>query len=158
MPCNSTSDTVCNGTCKKGFYFSKKDGTHSCQKCSHCCFDNQDEEVPECKEQGFTESKQYCAPRPDKDCAHPPPHAPTGAKHGSDSSNDKLPQTIVIVIGVVAVIVVVIAAAATTYFCWKRKQRTNNQIPCKFSNKWRLCLIFIFNFLILNLAFFVVCS
>ena len=159
MPCNSTSDTVCNGTCKKGFYFSKKDGTHSCQKCSHCCFDDQDEEVPECKEQGFTESKQYCAPRPDKDCA-PPSHAPTGGKHGSDSSNDKLSQTKVIVIGVVAAIAVVIAVATTTttYFCWKRKQRTNNQIPCKFSNKWRLCLIFIFNFLILNLAFFVVCS
>lgn len=130
VPCNSTSDTVCKGTCKKGFYFSKKDGTHSCQKCSHCCFDDQDEEVPECKEQGFTESKQYCAPRPDKDCA-PPSHAPTGGKYGSDSSNDKLSQTKVIVIGVVAAIAVVIAVATTTttYFCWKRKQRTNNQIP-----------------------------
>ena len=143
VPCNSTSDTVCNGTCKKGFYFSKKDGTHSCQKCSQCCFDDQDEEVAECKEQGFTESKQYCAPRPDKDCA-PPPHAPGGGKRGSDSSNNNKLSQILLIVFTVTVTVVTVAIAC---FCRKRKEiRNNNQIPRKFSSKWRLCLIFIFNF------------
>ena len=136
VPCNSTSDTVCSGTCKKGFYFSKKDGTHSCQKCSHCCFDDQDEEVAECKEQGFTESKQYCAPRPDKDCA-PPPYAPTGGKHGSDTSNNsKLSQTTVIILIVVGTAIVLAGVlSAVILYCRKRRKRENRncRINCKLS-------------------------
>ena len=134
VPCNSTSDTVCSGTCKKGFYFSKKDGTHSCQKCSHCCFDDQDEEVAECKEQGFTESKQYCAPRPDKDCA-PPPYAPTGGKHGSDTSNNsKLSQgkITLIVVGTAAGVLSAVLSAVILH-CRKRRNRATGdcQINCK---------------------------
>ena len=136
VPCNSTSDTVCSGTCKKGFYFSKKDGTHSCQKCSHCCLDEQDEEISGCKEQGLTESKNSCAPRPDKDCAPPPP-APTGGKHGSDTSNNsKLSQTTVIILIVVGTAIVLAGVlSAVILYCRKRRKRENRncRINCKLS-------------------------
>lgn len=124
--CTPTSDTICSGTCEKGFYFSRKDGTHSCQKCSHCCLDGQDEEEAECKEQGDSESKQYCAPRPDKDCTPPYISPSTGGKHESDTSNDnKLSQTdkiIIIVVGTIFILAVVIVLAVTVCWC-KRKRR-----------------------------------
>ena len=135
VPCTKISDTVCNGTCKKGFYFSKKDGTHSCQKCSHCCFDNQDEEEAECKEQGLTEFKLYCAPRPDKDCT-PPPHEPTGGKHGSDTSNNKkLSQTTIIVLIVVGTAIVLALISTVTVYCYKRRKIATGDHPknCKLS-------------------------
>lgn len=52
-----------------GYFYSKKDSTHSCQKCAYCCFDGKDEEISECTNQGLNASKQHCRPRPDKDCS-----------------------------------------------------------------------------------------
>lgn len=127
--CTPTSDTICNGTCEKGFYFSRKDGTHSCQKCSHCCLDGQDEEVAECKEQGDSESKQYCAPRPDKDCTPPYMSPSTGGKHGSDTSNEnKLPQTTAVIVSVVVGTIIILTGTSVTV-CWykkKKKRRTGD--------------------------------
>lgn len=68
-PCTSQSNTICSGTCEAGYFYSKKDSTHSCKKCSYCCLDGRDEEIPECTNQGLEASKQHCHPRPDKDCS-----------------------------------------------------------------------------------------
>ncbi|XP_020604602.1 uncharacterized protein LOC110043488 isoform X2 [Orbicella faveolata] len=68
-PCTNRSNRICSGTCEAGYFYSKKDSTHSCQKCSYCCFDGKDEEISECANQGLKASKQYCRPRPDKDCS-----------------------------------------------------------------------------------------
>ena len=68
-PCTNKSNRICSGTCEVGYFYSKKDSTHSCQKCAYCCFDDKDEEILECASQGFNASKQHCRPRPDKDCS-----------------------------------------------------------------------------------------
>ena len=88
-PCTNQSDRICNGTCEAGYFYSKKDSTHSCKKCSYCCLDGKDEEILECANQDLEASKQHCHPRPDRDC-NPDSSviSPTTQKTGNDTSTD----------------------------------------------------------------------
>ena len=122
--CTNKSDTVCSGTCEKGYFFSKKDGTHSCQKCSFCCFDDKDEEVPDCESQGFSATKQHCSPRPDKDCSSAALSTPTtGRKHGSETKKDNKspPQTTVTIVSVISAVIAIAAVVAIVYIYCRRK-------------------------------------
>ena len=69
--CTRISDTSCNKTCDKGYFFVEV--SHSCQQCSYCCFDQKDEPQPECIKHGFNATGQYCGTRLDKTCTpvHP---------------------------------------------------------------------------------------
>ena len=128
--CTNKSDTICNGTCVKGYFFAKKDATHSCQKCSYCCFDGDDELVSDCANQGLNATKQHCSPRPDKDCS--PVASPTpsinqilsGSTEASksDGGGGGLSQTTIIVLGVIGA-VVVIALVVIVLFFYRRKKK-----------------------------------
>lgn len=126
--CTNKSDTICNGTCVKGYFFAKKDATHSCQKCSYCCFDGDDKVVSECANQGLNATKQHCSPRPDKDCS--PVASPTpsinqisGSTEASKSGGDGLsPTTIYVgVISAVVVIALVVLVIVLFFYCRKKK-------------------------------------
>ena len=123
-PCTSKSDRICNGTCEKGYFYSKKDSTHSCQKCSYCCFDGKDEEVSECANQGLNASKQHCRPRADRDCSPVPSEiSPTGLGGGTKASEGGgLSQTTIIVIGVTSALIVVVAVTVAIYVCRRKKR------------------------------------
>ena len=66
-PCTRISNRICNGTCEKGYFFSKK-VPHICQQCSYCCFDGKDEEQLECIKQGLNATGRHCSARLDKQC------------------------------------------------------------------------------------------
>lgn len=119
-PCTNSSDRVCSGTCKKGYFYSQKDSTHSCQKCSHCCYDGKDEEVTDCANQGLNASKQHCRPRPDKNCS--PVLSPTDHASGTNAS-----KTSGIIIGVISGVVLFIAVVLLIIlFLYRRKK--NQQV------------------------------
>ena len=65
--CTRFSNRICNGTCEKGYFFSKK-VPHICQQCSYCCFDGKDEEQLECIKQGLNATGRHCSARLDKHC------------------------------------------------------------------------------------------
>ena len=119
--CTSQSNRICNGTCEAGYFYSKKDSTHSCKKCSYCCLDGNDEKITECVNQGLEASKQHCHPRPDKDC-NPGSFSATTQKTGNDASTNGSSITGVVIGGVfggVGFIVIVIAF----YFCLLRRKK-----------------------------------
>lgn len=119
-----------------GYFYSKKDSTHSCKKCSHCCLDGRDEEIPECANQGLEASKQNCRPRPDKDCSPGSSSAsPTDRVGGTEASgNGSLSNGIitVIVVGVVSIVIVALAIGICLYRTRKKEERANtNRQSCK---------------------------
>lgn len=69
--CIQSSDTKCNGTCIRGYYYTKKP-RHDCLRCSYCCFDGKDEIQQECVNQGLNTVKQHCSHRMDKTCGPNP--------------------------------------------------------------------------------------
>ena len=108
-PCTRSSDRICNGTCEKGYFFSKK-VPRICQQCSYCCFDGKDEEQPECVKQGLNATGRHCRARLDKHCvprlssstaaavttqAHLPSltQSPTSLKLTSQPSHSTSPST-----------------------------------------------------------------
>lgn len=137
-PCTSKSNRICNGTCEKGYFYSKKDSTHSCKKCSHCCFDGKDEEISECTNQGLNASKQHCRPRPDKDCSPgssvPSPTDHPGGTKASENGGLSHGMIAVIVVGLISTVIVSLAIAICLYRTRKQEARTdlNNQ-SCKYS-------------------------
>ena len=66
-PCTTISNRICNRTCEKGYFFSKR-VPHICQQCSYCCFDGKDEEQLECIKQGLNATGRHCSARLDKHC------------------------------------------------------------------------------------------
>ena len=121
-PCTNGSDRICNGTCEKGYFYSKKDSTHSCQTCSYCCFDGKDEEVSECANQGLNASKQHCRPRPDKDCSRDP--SPT------DRTNEtKASKSYGIIIGVTGAVAVIVVIVLIILYRYCKKKNTCMHLP-----------------------------
>lgn len=142
--CTRVSDTSCNKTCDKGYFFVEV--SHSCQQCSYCCFDKKDEPQPECIKHGFNATGQYCSIRLDKTCTpvHPttrttlpaivtrmtqyhdksaPPA--TSGKVPGDTTKSSTQNTIAIVLGVLASIFVT-ALIIIALLCWiirRKKQR-----------------------------------
>lgn len=90
-PCTKISDSICSGTCKKGYFFAKK-VPHICQQCSYCCFDGKDEEQPECIKQGLNATGRHCSARLDKQCG-PPPSSSTAAVTTQGAAVTHLPST-----------------------------------------------------------------
>jgi len=132
-PCTSQSNRICNGTCEAGYFYSKKDSTHSCKKCSYCCLDRGDEEIPECANQGLRASKQYCYPRPDKDCSPGSSLAlPTDRPGGTEASGNgglSTSGTIAIVVGVVsAVIIVALVIGIYCLYRTRKRPETNTGV------------------------------
>lgn len=110
-PCTSRSNRVCNGTCEAGFFYSKKDSTHSCQKCAYCCSDGKDEVISECVNQGSNASEKHCRPRPDKECSTgsslPSPTDSLVGNEASESGSLSTTSIILIVLGVVSSVIIV---------------------------------------------------
>ena len=135
-PCTNQSDRICNGTCEVGYFYSKKDSTHSCKKCSYCCLDEKDEEIPECANQGLEASKQHCHPRPDKDC-NPDSSviSSTTQKTGTDASTNGRSTGVVIggVFGSMSFIVMV--AIALFYVCLLRRKKAVEAADAQQSSK-----------------------
>ena len=157
-PCTSSSDRICNGTCKKGYFFAKK-VFHTCQQCSYCCFDGKDEEQPECIKQGLNATGRYCSVRPDKQCSpllsstatvtiqgtsvtHLPltTHSPASAKLTSMTShptNQHIGDPVVIVSSILSGLFVaaLVVVAMTLYMCkkkkqiWRRKRTESRSVP-----------------------------
>ena len=126
--CTSQSNTICSGTCEAGYFFSKKDSTHSCKKCSHCCLDGKDEEIPEC---GLA-SKQHCRLRPDKDCSPDSLLAlPTDRLGGTE--NGSLPNSAIvgIVVGVVGAVMAALAIGIYLY----RTRKNQDQAPSEMNRQ-----------------------
>ena len=143
--CTRVSDTSCNKTCDKGYFFVEV--SHSCQQCSYCCFDKKDEPQPECIKHGFNATGQYCSIRLDKTCTpvHPttrttlpaivtrmtqyhdksaPPA--TSGKVPGDTTKSSTQNTIAIVLGVLASIFVTALIIIVGFLCWiirRKKQR-----------------------------------
>ena len=125
-PCTSQSNTICSGTCEAGYFYSKKDSTHSCKKCSYCCFDGRDEEIPECTNQGLEASKQHCHPRPDKDCSPGSPSAsPTDHLGGTEAPGSGLPISTITGIagGVAGGVILALAVRIYMYLHRTRKKK-----------------------------------
>ena len=129
-PCTSESNTICNGTCEAGYFYSEKDSTHSCKKCSYCCLDGRDEEIPECAKQGLKASKQHCHPRPDKDCSPGSPSAsPADHLGGTEApANGGLSSFTIagIVVGVAGGVVIALATGICLYRTRKKKRPTRS--------------------------------
>ena len=140
-PCTNRSDRVCSGTCEKGYFFSKKDSTHSCQKCSYCCFDEKDVIVTECANQGLNASKQHCRPRPDKDCGPIPSlSSPTGLGSGTKASKGGGLSTEMIVICVIgAISVVALALAVILIYLYRRKKKQQSNAGMKNQRYVNIC-------------------
>lgn len=111
-PCTSRSNSVCNGTCEAGFFYSKKDSTHSCQKCAYCCSDGKDEVISECVNQGSNASEKHCRPRPDKECSPgsslPSPTDSLVGNEASESGSLSNATIVGIVFGVVIIIIIIV--------------------------------------------------
>ncbi|KAL9971592.1 hypothetical protein ACROYT_G017772 [Oculina patagonica] len=123
-PCTNMSDRICNGTCEKGYFYSKKDSTHSCQKCAYCCFDGKDEEISECTNQGLNVSKQHCRPRPDKDCSPVPSStSPTGLASGTKASKSGSPSKATIIAGVISSVVFVALVVLFVHLYRRKKHK-----------------------------------
>ena len=125
-PCTNQSNRICNGTCETGYFYSKEDSTHSCQKCAYCCFDGYDEPISECVNQGLKASKQHCRPRPDKDCS-PGSRLPSatdrpGGTEASENGGLSNAAIWVIVIGVVSTVIVALAIALVLYRTRKKPE------------------------------------
>ena len=138
-PCTNQSDRICSGTCKPEYFYSKKDSTHSCKKCSYCCLDGRDEEIPECANQCLEASKRHCHPRPDKDCNPGSSlESPTDRQGGTEASeNGGLPNATIIgiVFGVVSPFIVGALATGICLYLKTRKklgaQTGMNHQSCK---------------------------
>ncbi len=129
-PCTNMSDRICNGTCEKGYFYSKKDSTHSCQKCAYCCFDGKDEEISECVNQGLNVSKQHCRPRPDKDCSPVPSStSPTGLASGTKASKSGSPSKTTIIAGVIGSVVFVALVVLFVHLYRRKKHKGVPQPP-----------------------------
>ena len=135
--CTRVSDTSCNKTCDKGYFFVEV--SHSCQQCSYCCFDQKDEPQPECIKHGFNATGQYCGTRLDKTCTpvHPTtrttfsttvtqyhdksaPPATSGNVTG-DTTKSSTRNTTTIVLGVLASIFV--TAPIFGFLCWRIRRK-----------------------------------
>ena len=122
-PCTKQSDTICSGTCEVGYFYSKEDSSHSCKKCSHCCSDGKDEEIPVCANQGLKASKQHCRPRPDRDCNPGLSSSSPGIqKTGTDASTNGSSITGT-VIGCVFGGIVLIVAIVIALCLWHRSKK-----------------------------------
>ena len=125
-PCTSHSNRVCNGTCEAGFFYSKKDSTHSCQKCAYCCFDGKDEVISECVNQGLNASEKHCRPRQDKECSPGSSlPSPTDSLVGNETSESGSLSTaiiILIVLGVVSSVIIVTLAIFLRYRTRKKQE------------------------------------
>lgn len=128
--CTKSSDRTCSKTCAKGYFF--VDTSHSCEKCSYCCFDNKDEPQQECTKQGFNVTGQYCRIRLDKSCA---PHLTTGTTLGSAhpvtggivsgaSTKSRTRNTILSVLSGI----VLIALFAGALIWWKKSRRQTSMV------------------------------
>lgn len=134
-PCTNQSDRICNGTCEVGYFYSKKDSTHSCKKCSYCCLDEKDEEIPECANQGLEASKQHCHPRPDKDC-NPDSSVISSAtqKTGTDASTNGS-STGVVIGGVFGGMSFIVMVAIAFYVCLLRRKKAVEVADAQQSSK-----------------------
>lgn len=137
-PCTRSSDRICNGTCEKGYFFSKK-VPRICQQCSYCCFDGKDEEQLECVKQGFNATGRHCSARLDKYCVprlSPSTTAVTNketATLASSISHPTNPQVgnhsaIIIALCVLAGLVLTALIVGATRYMYKKK-RTQNIPP-----------------------------
>lgn len=120
--CTNQSDTICSGTCEAGYFYSKEDSSHSCKKCSHCCSDGKDEEIPDCANQGFEASKQHCHPRPDRDCNPGSAISPTSQKTGTEASTNGSSITGVVIGSVIGGIVLIVAVVIALCLWCRRKK------------------------------------
>ena len=141
--CTKVSDTSCNKTCAKGYFFAEV--SHSCQQCSYCCFDKKDEPQPECIKHGFNATGQYCSIRLDKTCAPVPPTTrttlPTIVTHDHDKSSPPatsriVPRdttkgssqnTITTVFGVLAFIFA-FAVLIVGFLCWRIRRKATQSM------------------------------
>ena len=131
-PCTNRSNRVCSGKCETGYFYSQKDSTHTCQKCSYCCFDGKDEEVHDCANQGLNASKQHCRPRPDKNCS--PFLSPTDHANGTSAS-----KTSDIIIGVISSVVFVAVVFFIILFRYRRKKNQQGQGSLEEGNRRTSC-------------------
>ena len=113
--CTKVSDTSCNKTCDKGYFFVEV--SHSCQQCSYCCFDQKDEPQPECIKHGFNATGQYCGTRLDKTCT--PVHPTT--RTTLSTTVTRMTQYTTIVIGVLASIFVTVPVFG--FLCWRIRRK-----------------------------------
>lgn len=136
-PCTNQSDRICNGTCEVGYFYSKKDSTHSCKKCSYCCLDEKDEEISECANQGLEASKQHCHPRPDKDCnPHSSVMSPTTKKTGTDASSNGSSITGCVIGGVFGGVTFLVTAVTALYcLCLLRRKKAVEVADAQQSSK-----------------------
>ena len=130
--CTKLSDRNCSGTCQKGYYFVKKaPHIHSCQQCSHCCFDGKDVIQEECVTQGLNATNQHCSQRGKKKCGpkptsvtNPEPTNVSWSSSTTDSPTNYKTNTLTIVFGALAGML--LAALAGTILFRRRngKQET----------------------------------
>lgn len=145
--CTKVSDASCNRTCAKGYFFVEV--SHSCQQCSFCCFDKNDEPQPECIKQGFKATGQYCSFRSDKNCApvHPAtgttlrtivtsmmhyqnrsaPSATSAVVPGDNTKGSTQNNTIIIVLGVLA-FMFAFAALIVGFLNWRKRRKEKRRM------------------------------
>ena len=144
--CTRVSDTSCNKTCDKGYFFVEV--SHSCQQCSYCCFDKKDEPQPECIKHGFNATGQYCSIRLDKTCTPVPPTTRTTLPTVTDmtatsrivphdTTKGSSQNTNTIVFGVLAFIFA-FAVLIVGFLCWRIRRKAtqsmrgvNDNITCE---------------------------